>query len=352
MRCGPPGANRPTADALTPSGDCCGSAVPKRKHGGSHWSPHAPAKSTGGVARRLLSGGRGTHALFFCVAARGAGRSRRSSWGCSNGSSSRDDHSITHPDPDPPVSTDPPPVTPPVINSAAGDQTAYRHRHRRRRRRGRRHARAGMVIHSGVGMVLGVSVDEGAKTFGRRRPAPSGCSRPARPGGTFEASLGNPPSDSWREASQPRPSAAVRPARRTSATSPARSPTRRIPLGAEVGGRPGPGGNGRGWEPGPEHHYEIHNNNGVEHPTFDETRSILSCIRVNEGPRKGDLYTGSNPRAHSHPGRSLWRPPAPDLRLSAMPGASDSGRATGGVRSGRIRATTSPKRSGTCGTST
>ena len=43
-----------------------------------------------------------------------------------------------------------------------------------------------------------------------------------------------------------------------------------------------------------EHHYEIHNNNGVDHPTFDETRSILTCIRVNDGPNKGDLYTGSN----------------------------------------------------------
>ena len=31
-----------------------------------------------------------------------------------------------------------------------------------------------------------------------------------------------------------------------------------------------------------EHHYEIHNNNGVDHITFDETRSIHACIRVND----------------------------------------------------------------------
>jgi hypothetical protein len=50
-----------------------------------------------------------------------------------------------------------------------------------------------------------------------------------------------------------------------------------------------------------ELHYEIHNNNGInadgtikDKKTFDETRAILSCVRVNEGPFQGEVYFGSN----------------------------------------------------------
>jgi hypothetical protein len=50
-----------------------------------------------------------------------------------------------------------------------------------------------------------------------------------------------------------------------------------------------------------EHHYEIHNNNGInpdgtikDKKSFDETRTILSCVRVNEGPFRGEVYFGSN----------------------------------------------------------
>ena len=50
-----------------------------------------------------------------------------------------------------------------------------------------------------------------------------------------------------------------------------------------------------------EFHYEMHNNNGInpdgtikDKKTFDETRTILSCVRVNEGPFAGEVYFGSN----------------------------------------------------------
>jgi hypothetical protein len=49
-----------------------------------------------------------------------------------------------------------------------------------------------------------------------------------------------------------------------------------------------------------EFHHEFHNNNGitpdgvVKRTTFDETRGILSCVRVNDGPFQGEVYFGSN----------------------------------------------------------
>jgi hypothetical protein len=48
-------------------------------------------------------------------------------------------------------------------------------------------------------------------------------------------------------------------------------------------------------------HYELHNNNGLhadgtihDKIFFDETRAILSCVRIDSGPFEGELYFGSN----------------------------------------------------------
>ncbi len=46
-------------------------------------------------------------------------------------------------------------------------------------------------------------------------------------------------------------------------------------------------------------HYDFHNNNsvvdgGVVHKRYDETRSIMSCVRINDGPYAGEVYFGSN----------------------------------------------------------
>jgi hypothetical protein len=50
-----------------------------------------------------------------------------------------------------------------------------------------------------------------------------------------------------------------------------------------------------------EFHYEFHNNNGInpdgsikDKKSFDETRGIISCVRLNDGPLKGEVYFGSN----------------------------------------------------------
>ena len=245
--------------------------------------------------------------------------------GCSNGSSSRDDHSITHPDPDPPVSTDPPPVTPPVINPPpvtkppppppppwnAGTPEP------------------GMVIHSGVGMVLGVSVDEGANVWavdGQR----IWLLAPGKAWRTFEASLGEPAVGQLARGftAQTVCGGEAGKAYVGYLAGEIPDPTHSTPAQRSEGDLDRVGLDAAG-NLVREHHYEIHNNNGVEHPTFDETRSILSCIRVNEGPRKGDLYTGSNHGLtlirgdlygdHRHPTFDYPQCPAP-----ATPGAPPS----------------------------
>src|SRR5207237_8590360 len=68
-----------SSDALTPSQDRCGSIVPRASTAVHTFSGSAPPKSTARLAALLLSGVQGeTHALFFCVAAGGAGRNRAS----------------------------------------------------------------------------------------------------------------------------------------------------------------------------------------------------------------------------------------------------------------------------------
>src|SRR5438552_1976225 len=80
-------------------------------------------------------------------------------WGCSNGSTGRDDHAATHPDPDPPTSNDPPPPPsvppPPVVKPPPPPPPPWN----------AGTPEPGMVIHSEVGSVRGVSVDEGANAW-------------------------------------------------------------------------------------------------------------------------------------------------------------------------------------------
>ena len=75
-------------------------------------------------------------------------------WGCSNGSTGRDDHAATHPDPDPPTSNDPPPPPsvppPPVVKPPPPPPPPWN----------AGTPEPGMVIHSEVGSVRGVSVDD------------------------------------------------------------------------------------------------------------------------------------------------------------------------------------------------
>jgi hypothetical protein len=221
--------------------------------------------------------------------------------GCSGESSAQIDHAVSQPDPAPPQSNDPPPaanpppiypppVNPPPVNPppVAGPPPAPPPPWN-----GGTPER-GMQIHREVGVVLGVSVDEGANVWtvdGERIWV-------LPPGGTwrsFDASLGEP--------------AVGQLARGFTAQTVCGGESGKAYVGYLAGEIPDPTHStpaqrsegdldrvalGAGGTLVREHHYEIHNNNGMDHPTFDEVRSILACIRVNEGPRKGDLWLGSN----------------------------------------------------------
>ena len=238
-------------------------------------------------------------------------------WGCSNGSGGRDDHAATHPDPDPPTSNDPPPVAnpppqappqkppppPPPWNAGTPEP--------------------GMVVRSEVGAVRGVSVDEGANVWvvdGQRiwllAPGASAWR-------TFDASLGEAAVGQLARGFTAQTVCGGEAGKAYVGYLAAEilDPTHSTPAQRSEGDldRVGLDASGNLVR---EHHYEIHNNNGVDHPTFDETRSILTCIRVNEGPNKGDLYTGSNHGMtlirgdlygdHRHPTFNYPDCPAPD----------------------------------------
>jgi hypothetical protein len=209
--------------------------------------------------------------------------------GCSNGSASRSDHAATHPDPDPvsdpppvtnPPPVDPPPVTPPPPPPPPSWNGGT--------------PEPGMVIHQEVGAVLGVSVDEAANVW-----TVDGehiwLLEPGKSWRSFDASLGQASVGQLARGMMAQTICGGEAGKAyvgyyakelddpTHSTAAQRSEgdLDRVALDASD-------------NLVLEHHYEIHNNNGVEHTTFDETRSILTCIRVNDGPNKGDLYTGSN----------------------------------------------------------
>jgi hypothetical protein len=208
--------------------------------------------------------------------------------GCSNGSSSRDDHSVTHPDPDPvPVDPPPPPPVvdpPPVVKPPPPPPPPWN----------AGTPEPGMVIHKDVGSVLGVSVDEGANVWtvdGQR----IWLLEPGKTWRPFDASLGQA---SVGQLARGFPAQTVCGGEAGKAYVGYLAPEIPDPTHSTAAQRSEGDLDRVGLDASGnlvlEHHYEIHNNNGVEHPTFDETRSILTCIRVNDGPRKGDLYTGSN----------------------------------------------------------
>lgn len=212
--------------------------------------------------------------------------------GCAKGNSTGQDDSASRADPAPPPPPNPPPVAdpPPVANPPpvpppnpvppppwnGGTPEP------------------GMTIHPQVGTVLGVSVDEGANVW-----TVDGdhifLLAPGKTWRSFDASLGE--------------NAVGQLARGFTAFTICGGETGKAYVGYLANEIPDPthstvaqrsegdldrisvDANGNVVR---EFHYEIHNNNGGDKPTFDEVRSILACIRVNDGPRKGDLWLGSN----------------------------------------------------------